>query len=796
MTMKKNPLIPMAAITGNLTTEEIRTMLRRYADQGIRQYLMYPRDGCDVPYMSERWLEILGDIIETAAELDIDIWLYDEFNGPSGTCKGAVMAENEDYFCHRAVIKVDGSVAIEKTEGYADILNPDAVDCFLRLTHEVYYERYKPYFGTVIKGIFTDEPSINYYAGGRDFPYAKGMENDYREKTGRDLFSDMAHADGDFLDAYYEVLGARFRTAFADRISAWCTEHGILMTGHLLAENYLSTSCRCSGDGIRVLRGFTLPGMDEINTVTSVDRAEWLTFGTVQAAVRTGTHGGLVETFALGPTDLPPARVEQMLWLEAMFNIDRYVLAVAAADARGNVKKNGWFNPMNYMNPWFEGYAALGASAMEAADCAGKIIAADVCVRVPYHACRRVCRAEGGEHDAVSGNLAALLCALTRAQYQWILLDEDEEAPAGVPVLTADNRKDYDAAAAVDAFRFAHPRTHRVLNADGTYPAELFFREFTDGTAVILDLSDSESPRTLLYAEEGKEAVRFTLGGRGHLVLREGMPFPVPRVYETVSSVKPEFRLTLDRRNTLRCNIRRDKTEFSFRAETALRDIRVLIRDYLYDGDVSLDGCPLTKDLPVNALTPGLSSLYRETAPVTLEAGIHTVRVSKPAQSEPFLPSVFLSGCFAARVEDGMDVLYPLPARVPFGRLDEGGNAVLPQYAGKVVLEAAVDIPSDAEALVPDVCGLYTRVSLNGVLLGGCLRDFVYPIPPVFRGSNAVVKIEEFTSIAPIFGRREDVVAKGDGEAWTPLAQWFPYRYKAVGVKDMRFVRSVPEQSL
>ena len=789
MKIRKNPLIPMAAITGNLTMEEIRTMLRRYADQGIRQYLMYPRDGCDVPYMSERWLEILGNIIETAAKLDIDIWLYDEFNWPSGTCKGAVMAENEEYFCHRAVVKGDGSIEIVKTERYADILNPDAVDCFLRLTHEVYYERYKPYFGTVIKGIFTDEPSISYYASGRDFPYAKGIEKDYREKTGRDLFSDMAHADGAFLDAYYEVLGTRFRTAFADRISSWCTEHGILMTGHLLSENHLASSCCCSGNGINVLRGFTLPAMDEISTVTSVAHAEWLTFGTVQAAIRTGEHGGLVETFALGPTDIPPARVEQMLWLEAMFNIDHYVLAVAAADARGNVKKNGWFNPMNYMNPWFEGYAALGASALEAADFAGKTIAADVCVRVPYHACRCVCRAEGGEPDSVSGNLNALLRALTRTQYQWILLDEDEEGPAGIPVLTVDNRIEYDAEAAVDALRTAHPRAHRILTSDGMYPDDLFFREFADGTAVILDLSDSACSRTLLYAEAGRPDVSFTLGGRGHLVIRQGMPFPAPRIYNTVASIQPEFRLTVDHRNTLRCNIRSDKTEFSFRTETELADIRVLIRDYMYDGDVYLNGVLLRADRPADALTPGLSSLYRETAPMTLEAGTHTINVSVPARSEPFLPSVFLSGCFAARFEAGSDVLYPMPARVPFGRLDEGGNAVLPQYAGKVVLEAAVDIPSEAEALMLDVCGLYTRVSLDGVSLGGCLRDFVYAIPPVFRGSNAVVRIEEFTSIAPVFGRREDVVAKGDGVSWTPLERWFPYQYKAVGVKDMRFVK-------
>ena len=71
----KNPLIPMGAITGDFSREQIRTMLNRYAEAGITQFLIYPRDGCDVEYMSERWLEICGDIIEYAAMIDMDIWL-------------------------------------------------------------------------------------------------------------------------------------------------------------------------------------------------------------------------------------------------------------------------------------------------------------------------------------------------------------------------------------------------------------------------------------------------------------------------------------------------------------------------------------------------------------------------------------------------------------------------------------------------------------------------------------------------------------------------------------------------
>ena len=41
-----------------------------------------------------------------------------------------------------------------------DILNPDAVACFLRLTHDRYYEHLAEFFGTTIIAMFTDEPQV------------------------------------------------------------------------------------------------------------------------------------------------------------------------------------------------------------------------------------------------------------------------------------------------------------------------------------------------------------------------------------------------------------------------------------------------------------------------------------------------------------------------------------------------------------------------------------------------------------------------------------------------------------
>ncbi|MBQ8509735.1 MAG: hypothetical protein IJ493_07505 [Clostridia bacterium] len=796
----RNPLIPMGAVTGDLTRQQIQTMLRRYADKGIQQFLMYPRDGCDVPYMSERWLEICGDIIETAASLDMDIWLYDEFNWPSGTCYGKVMEENHDYASTCVKIE-DGRCVIAKTvrapgsipESYADILNPDAVDCFIRLTHEVYYQRFAPYFGTTIKGIFTDEPSINYFTyGGGKYPYFKDADRLYAAETGRDLFADMLEGSERFLCDYYDLLTRRFREVFVDRIAGWCSAHKILLTGHLLAEQDMCASVRANGDAIHVLRGFTLPAMDEISTCTSIDKAEWLTYGTLQAAIRkhsSGGHetscglcenakGGLVETFALGPTDLPPARVEQMLWQEAMFNIDHYVLAVSAADARGNVKKNGWFNPMNYMNPWFEGYAELGETAIEAASLAHKTIAADVYVRYPATLTRKYLF-DSEKQSLTARRMYVLLQALTRAQYQWLLLDEDEESPAGIPVLEITDGEDFSAQTLVASLP---PRKLSITETDGSRPNNLFLRQFTDGSAVILDLENSDTPRRLII-RDGDSSTEILLPGRGHYVLGSA----VPTAHETLCELSPTFRLTLDSPNTLRCNIRKDAASYTFRAAERLDGVRMLSRTYIPGGELSLDGIALAFNQPADALTPGLTELYASTSPFTLLPGEHTVTITKPAPSESFLPSCFICGSFADRIEDGVDTLYTLPETVGVGRLNDG---ILPQYAGKITLETSLELPDVPSALELASSELYTRVYINGVSLGGQLGGFRWEIPARWLGAAVTLRIEQFTSIGPIFGRSGDVIAKSDGERWASLHDWFPGKYQKCGVESMKLTIS------
>lgn len=210
---------------------------------------MHSRNGLETPYMEEEWMECVKAAVETAAELGMYAWLYDEDRWPSGTAGGKVTALGEEYCCkgltleicdpgeYSALLQEGGLTAlyagifqdmeisefrrlsIEKPQklfpgerllavrlevsgksgwfnGQAppDQLNPVCVRKFLELTHEKYREAVGEEFGKAVSGIFTDEPSLadthTSFAPNRGWiPWTYGFEEYFRERRGYDFLN-------------------------------------------------------------------------------------------------------------------------------------------------------------------------------------------------------------------------------------------------------------------------------------------------------------------------------------------------------------------------------------------------------------------------------------------------------------------------------------------------------------------------------------------------------------------------------------------------------------------------------
>ncbi|MBR5079693.1 MAG: hypothetical protein IKX30_13235 [Victivallales bacterium] len=768
--MKKdqNPLIPMSAVTGRPTREFIRWFMGEFRRVGFTQFLVYPRAGCEVPYLSEEWFKVVGWILETAEEKGFEsVWLYDEFNWPSGQCGGRVMAEKPEYGtqCLTAERLEDGTVKydISINAKYPNLLNPDAVDFFIKTTHEEYYRRFGDRFGKVIKGIFTDEPSFG-YATTRMTPNASSkiqiawypeIEKDYKRLTGRNFKDDVKRqldgtANLDFINAYHEIVGKRFRKTFFDKIRNWCDAHGILLTGHLMAEHDIH-ALRFNGDPLLEIDGFSMPGMDEINTSTTMDRIEWQTLGTARYGIEKRSNGGLAELFALGPADLPAMKYRQMIWLVAMFGIDHYLMAVAQFQSQGNIYKKGWYNPTTPTQTWFDHYAELGEDAARAASFAGRKVLPEIEIRYAEYA----------------PNQPEMLRKLIAAQRSWKFIHRRDKASVNAPaVLRIEQNgiieeKTGQQFENIDAFigwaEDAIPRLATVTNVEGKRVNDVLTRCYNDGNIVVLDLRAPKSePRILTLDFQGVKTMFALWVGDNVVVGPDGItpgqnglkPFP-----KSVGIDLVNWKLKLDRSNLL-CPEYDEEKKLHLTVEEDVGDVVLLLRRYGDHASATLDGKEIqVTDVPT-ALPQGLNELYLQTAPIKLSVGEHVIQLTGDAEEYPYLPGVFMAGKFAVEATDAANG--KMTVRRMTKEVSSGDLAAkwLRNYAGRVILRKKVRIPENAYALRVDTHDLCVRLRINNEeIYGQAWTPFSWRLPKYFPGEKVELSIILEAPVSAIFGR-------------------------------------------
>jgi hypothetical protein len=787
----------MSAGTGRPTKGFIKWFMGEFQRVGITQFLVYPRAGCEIPYLSEEWFKTVEWILETAESLNFEaVWLYDEFNWPSGQCGGRVMAKKPEYgsqFLTAERIE-DGTVRFNfgLDSKYPNLLNPDAVNFFIKTTHEEYYRRFGNRFGKLIKGIFTDEPSFGYpttlltpnASSKIQIAWYPELEDDYKGLTGRDLKDDMKRqlkgkANLDFINGYHEVVGKRFRETFFDKIRNWCNEHSILLTGHLMAEHNIH-ALRFNGDPLLAIDGFSMPGMDEINTSTTLERIEWQTLGTARYGVEKRGNGGLAELFALGPADLPAMKYRQMIWLVAMFGIDHYLMAVAQFQAQGNIYKKGWYNPTTPAQTWFDRYTELGEDAAKAASFASRKVLPEIEIRYAEY--------EPNQND--------MLKKLVAAQRSWKFIHRNDKASEDTPavlrieqdgIVEEKSDKHFEN---IDAFiDWAEgniPRIATVTDVEGKRVKDVLTRCYVDGNAVILDLRERKNePRVLALDFNGVKTVFALWAGSCVVVGPDGIaPGAVVSAFpKSVGIGSDEWQLSLEHPNIL-CPEYDDNRMLHLKVEDGVGDVIIMLRRYGEHASAKLDGDKIVVSNVPTALPQGLNELYQQTEkPMRLSNDEYFIELMEDAEEYPYLPGVFLAGAFAVEATDaanGKMTIRKLPEKVSYGDLAVQGFR---NYAGRIILKKIVRIPENAAFIRLDTNDLCADVLLDDMILGvkvsvpfihtkslgaKAWAPFVWPVPAEKRGKKVELSVILDAPVSAIFGRER--FRKMNAGLYTPPA--------------------------
>ena len=131
-----NPVIPFLAITGRPTDAELAAKVAALKADGFDQFLIYARSGLQSQYMGEEWLHTVETLCREAEQSGMKVWLYDEYNWPSGTCKGRVPAADERFRYSEWAIYPKKEVgftweSVMAPQGWVNVCEPEAVQLFL-----------------------------------------------------------------------------------------------------------------------------------------------------------------------------------------------------------------------------------------------------------------------------------------------------------------------------------------------------------------------------------------------------------------------------------------------------------------------------------------------------------------------------------------------------------------------------------------------------------------------------------------------------------------------------------------
>jgi len=320
----------------NLSADEITWQLDQCRDQKIYTVLIHPRHGLVTPYLGQEFMAMVVHTVKEAARLGMKVWLYDEYNWPSGIVAGRLLRDYPQYkmkFLNHTYRESEGNREIQPSfqesdfpnvqavnldsgdirsvvpneklppgrwglaefhlkfptialdsvcghshaapeHGYLDVLNSDAVATFIKLTHELYYQHLREYFGSVILGFFTDEPGVIYdfdysydfgHAMTHNLPWTPSLESHFRQTKGYDLRDKLIHLIADVPGAektrrdYWNTVSELYTTAYHRQISRWCESHNVAYTGHVVCEEM---SLHYQGDIHNALKYFHIPGLD------------------------------------------------------------------------------------------------------------------------------------------------------------------------------------------------------------------------------------------------------------------------------------------------------------------------------------------------------------------------------------------------------------------------------------------------------------------------------------------------------------------------------------------------------
>jgi len=328
------------AINDTLDQNRLRRQMDQFRAAGFDGVVWHPRFfPNDPPYLGERYLQEVSDVILYAKCIGLAFWIYDEDGWPSGTAGGQLLklfpqdaqrwADLVTEKPERCLVEFehDGKkwFLAERIGAGVDYFSPGLAQHFIQLTHERYRNGLAPEAWDHVEAFFCDEPEFglghayDLMSKHGAIPWTPKLPELFHAKHGEDLLPLIAKLffNGDGAAGvrvkFWELLTDIFNESFTAAINQWCAQHGKRFVAHLKGEEHPLFQVPTNGSCHQFFRNLSLPGID------ALERFPGNNFypRQVSAAARQFGNGRcMVEAFGGAGWGATPEDLERyLLWL-------------------------------------------------------------------------------------------------------------------------------------------------------------------------------------------------------------------------------------------------------------------------------------------------------------------------------------------------------------------------------------------------------------------------------------------------------------------------------------------------
>ena len=396
--------IPFWSWNNQLDESELIKQIEDMHAAGLGGFIMHARTGLKDEYLGEKWFSCIEACLKKARELHMNAWVYDENGWPSGFVGGKLL-EKEEYRArfleYRVLDEFDPMafcVYVQRENAFerifvpkkeatkyhtvylgvspanTDILNPEVVEEFIRLTHEEYYKRFSESFGRELVGFFTDEPQYYRYAT----PYTPVAEGIFAQRYGEDIKDSIIHLfvqneRGDaFRAKYYALLNELYTNNYYKKLYDWCEAHGCLLSGHSFEEATVSAQMGGSAGVMPSYANEHVPTIDWLGKYCGNTELSPKQVGSV--ASQLNKKCVLTETFACSGNDITPKELKSIAEFQYFcgVNLTCHHLFPYSISAQGKhdhppvfSKHGNWWEEFRVFNEYFARLGYIIANTRE-----------------------------------------------------------------------------------------------------------------------------------------------------------------------------------------------------------------------------------------------------------------------------------------------------------------------------------------------------------------------------------------------------------------------------------------------